>query len=223
MKKYMDKIDPKQLRLLLLVVILLILFVGYQFGYVNFNNKTAKVEEENNTLSSRYDRLLQMVEKETQYDQEMATYQSEIEEIKSKYGPGNTPEKSIRFLIDMADYAQAQVPTVSFSTDENVFSSTLIASVDNTGIYVYKNSLSISYLTTYGGFKKMMEFIQMNSERMNVDSVTASYDSQTGNLSGTMVIHQFSITGTEKVYEAPQFNGVKIGTDNIFGTIEIQQ
>jgi hypothetical protein len=144
MKEYFKKIDQKQIRLLLLVVIVLILFIGYQFGYAKYNDKTSKVEEKNIELTTRYNELSGMVAMEATFDANKETYYAEMEAIKEKYGPGNSPEKSIRFLNDLSGNVGVLIPTVSLSSDENIFSSALVPSKDATGIFAYRTTLGIT-------------------------------------------------------------------------------
>ena len=55
---------------------------------------------------------------------------------------------------------------------------------------------------------------------MTLDNVNASYDTSTGNLTGTIIVNMFSMTGTDNSYSEPDAGAVAYGTDNIFGTIE---
>ena len=55
---------------------------------------------------------------------------------------------------------------------------------------------------------------------MTLDNVNASYDTSTGNLTGTIIVNMFSMTGTDNSYSEPDAGDVAYGTDNIFGTIE---
>ena len=214
-------IEPKQLKTLFLVCILLVLFSAYQFVYVNYNNKAEAIAEENISLQNRRGELQAKVNLETKFMNEINTANASMNEIKMKYGVGNTPEKSIRFILNMCKYSGMTIPTMSFSTDQLIFSSDIVPSKDNTGIYVYQNSLSLTYKSSYEALKRCMDFINQNEERMNVDSLSASFDSESGNLSGVLVINQYSMTGTESIYQKPQFDGINIGVDSIFGTTTI--
>ena len=55
---------------------------------------------------------------------------------------------------------------------------------------------------------------------MTLDNVNASYDTSTGNLTGTIIVNIFSMSGTERTYTEPDAGSVAYGTDNIFGTVE---
>lgn len=221
MKKYIDKIDPKQLRILLLVLMLLILFCAYQFGYVQLNDKTSELEAENQVLQQRYDELSNQVAMEGVYDSQVEAYTTQMKEIIDQYGAGNTPEKSTKFLIDMCEITGMEIPTVSFSNDEQFFSSTTVPSTDGLGVYAYRNILSINYKATYQALKDCMSYIEQYPEKMNVASLSATFDQETGNLSGVIVINQYAMIGNGKIYEEPVLGDIPLGTESIFGTVTL--
>jgi hypothetical protein len=55
---------------------------------------------------------------------------------------------------------------------------------------------------------------------MNIEDVSVTYDTSTGNLMGNMKINMFSLIGSEvlKGYEPPYINDINTGRENIFGT-----
>ena len=55
---------------------------------------------------------------------------------------------------------------------------------------------------------------------LTLDNVNASFDSSTGNLSGSITVNLFFMAGTDQTYTEPDAGSVAYGTDNIFGTIE---
>lgn len=59
----------------------------------------------------------------------------------------------------------------------------------------------------------------MQTDRMVIDNLAVVYDEQTGLLKGSTTINMFCVPNQEgKEYEQPDFGGVLLGTDNIFGT-----
>lgn len=220
MKDFMKNINSKQLRVIVVVLALLIAFIGYEIGTIQFIDKTGAVEEENAVLEVQYNELLNKVSMQNSYDTTIKECEETMNDIKGKYGPGVTPMSSIRFSIDMEKYAQVFFSNIGFGSSTNIFSSTEVPSADGTGVYVYNNPLTISYRSSYQGLKDMMDFINSQPERMNVESISASFDSESGNLMGQMIINQYSMIGTDRIYIHPTFYDVLIGTSNIFGTLE---
>lgn len=217
----MNKISEKQIRLLILLMIVVIIFGCYRFGYVRYEEKADILREENEVLSDRVNQLTVLERKKEDYKKDIETSLVKIKDITEKYGPRNTPEKSLLFLVGLEKYAGFEIPSVSFGVNTEIFMSSAVPSLDGLGVSVSVNPLSISYRTTYEGLKECMNYINLYEERRNVESITASYDATTGNLTGTMVINLYAMSGTDKKYQKPEVSGISIGTDNIFGTAEI--
>lgn len=85
---------------------------------------------------------------------------------------------------------------------------------------LYRTQDSMQFTGTYAGLKDMVEYLADQSGRMTLDNVTASFDSSTGNLTGSIAVNLFSMSGTGKTYTEPDAGSVTYGTNNIFGTIE---
>ena len=66
----------------------------------------------------------------------------------------------------------------------------------------------------------MVDYLADQTGRMTLDNVNASFDSSTGNLSGSITVNLFFMAGTSQTYTEPDAGSVAYGTDNIFGTIE---
>ena len=85
---------------------------------------------------------------------------------------------------------------------------------------LYRTQDSMQFTGTYASLKDMVDYLADQSGRMTLDNVNASFDSTTGNLTGSITVNLFSMAGTGKVYTEPDAGSVAYGTDNIFGTIE---
>lgn len=85
---------------------------------------------------------------------------------------------------------------------------------------LYRTQVTLQFNGTYAGLKEAVTYLAQQNGRMTLDNVNASYDTSTGNLTGTIIVNMFSMTGTDNSYSEPDAGAVAYGTDNIFGTIE---
>lgn len=85
---------------------------------------------------------------------------------------------------------------------------------------LYRTQVTLQFNGTYAGLKKAVLYVADQSGRMTLDNVNASYDTSTGNLTGTIIANIFSMTGTDRTYTEPDAGSVAYGTANIFGTVE---
>ena len=68
---------------------------------------------------------------------------------------------------------------------------------------LYRTQDSMQFTGTYASLKDMVEYLADQIGRMTLDNVNASFDSSTGNLSGSITINLFSMAGTGKAYTEP--------------------
>ena len=85
---------------------------------------------------------------------------------------------------------------------------------------LYRTQDTIQFVSTYDSLKRSVKYLADQDGRMTVNNVNASFDSTTGNLTGTMTVNIFSMIGAANAYSKPDAGKVPYGTDNIFGTIE---
>ena len=85
--------------------------------------------------------------------------------------------------------------------------------------HLMNRKTSINYEVSYEGLKRSVKNICMQTDRMVIDNLTVVYDETTGLLRGSTTVNMFCVPDQEdKEYEEPDFGGVLLGTDNIFGT-----
>lgn len=83
-------------------------------------------------------------------------------------------------------------------------------------------SVTMNYMTSYDGLKRSIKNITLQDNRMSINNVTVSFDESTGLLSGTTVVDMYCIPGQpDKEYVQPNFSSVLLGSDNLFGSIEL--
>ncbi len=92
--------------------------------------------------------------------------------------------------------------------------------IDMRQIKGYESTLTITFKVSYEGLKKCIDYINNYPEKRNIDEITLSYDSETGNLNGSMKINMYNLIGTGKEFSEPTMGNVGIGLENIFGTID---
>ncbi len=211
------KISQKHIQYLLLLLIVVIGFCAYQFGYVKFVEAANKVKTENKAIEARIDELNAKEEHRAEWTEGVENSSTKIKELLKKYGPGNTPEKSIMFARSLEKNADMTIPSVAFNPDTVIFVSEDLDENGNPRVEIDQTYISINFTTTYEGLKKCFDYINKYPERMNVNGFTASYDQETSMLGGNMVINMFGVKDEDHVYSDPSVPGVSIGIKNIFG------
>lgn len=98
------------------------------------------------------------------------------------------------------------------------------AANNSTGTYgmLRDRQTTYNYTVSYEGLKRSIKHIGDQTNRVAIESLTASFDNSTGLLIGSTTLNMYIVPYQEdKVYVQPNFSAVLLGTDNIFGTIVI--
>lgn len=85
---------------------------------------------------------------------------------------------------------------------------------------LYDMVVSYDFKTSYEDLKKIFGNILDNNDKRNVGDIAITYDEDSGKLIGNMTVNMYFVTGTDKVYEAPDTGTMKHGLSNIFGTLK---
>lgn len=93
------------------------------------------------------------------------------------------------------------------------------ASVVRPDYNLYQMGVSYDMTSSYRDLKTVISDILNDPDKQNVDGISLAYDSETGELAGTMNVNRYFLTGTEKQYANPSAGDIKKGSNNIFGTI----
>lgn len=85
---------------------------------------------------------------------------------------------------------------------------------------LYKVPVSIAFTAGYSNMKSCLDYIKGGDSRNVIDSLALSYDTESGNLTGTMDYGMYYLTGTDEIYTEPNIPNIGRGTTNIFGTVQ---
>ncbi len=214
----MDERQHKNLEYALLILVIALAGIAYYFGYLRYLGEAEQADKERQQIEAQIEEIAEKKRLQEFFKDEITESKEAIAEIASKYGTGNSAEKNIMFVKSIEDLTDSTIASLSFTDDEAVYISSRKGANGGPEIAAYKSSMVINYELSYEELKETLDYIHSYPERMNVESLTASYNSETRLLSGSMTINLYAVTGDDREYEAPDIPGIKIGTDNIFGT-----
>ncbi|WP_281532851.1 hypothetical protein [Anaerocolumna aminovalerica] len=235
------KLSEREKNLLFILLIFIILFCSYQFGYVKLTGKIDTLSSENLELSVKLNDLKQKDVTKEKYIEETDKMLADTQDMFNHLATSMTQDKNTIFVTKLEKEADMIVSAISFGDITHIYNSNRV--MDNTtdqtanetsngsdttdmtaegkGLKGYQSSITINYQTNYGGLKKAIDFINNYHEKMRIQSITAAFDSTTGNLTGTITIDLFMVSGEGREAELFDIYGIDLGTDNIFGTFEL--
>jgi len=235
------KLSEREKNLLFFLLIFIILFCSYQFGYMKFTEKADAISSENLELSVKLNDLKQKDVAKEKYIEETNKMIADAQDMSNHLATSMTQDKNTIFVTKLEKEAEMIVSAISFdditqiydsnhgmnnTTDQTAnetynVSDTADMEAEGNHLKGYQSSITINYQTNYGGLKKAIDFINNYYEKMRIQSITAAFDNTTGNLTGTIIIDLFMLLGEGREAEPFDIHGIDIGTDNIFGTFEL--
>ena len=244
-------VSERDKNLLLILLALIFLSVSYFFVFLSNDAKTKEISTKNEQLSQELTRLENMKKNEAEKKKEIEELTDKTKKILVKFPNKMTQEKTIAELVDLEKEGKMTVSSVGFSINEMFYNSaetdatdtataeqtqtatteqtsttdgTENSYVEATPLVAYKSTLTLSYEdTTLEGFKKIVDKVNASENKMAIESVTTSFDAESGNLMGTMNLCLYAVDNSETKYEDPVITDVPVGMKSIFGTLETKK
>jgi len=219
------KNNPMQVIALILVLIVAMAFVGYRFLISPMLAERDEKKEENYKLKVRKIELQNLATQEQFFIDEIEKSRIAVNTALNAYGGGNTPEKSIMFIKTMEDSLEIKVDSMTFSEPSTIQSVRLPKIAENEdGTYnveymdiaVQKETLVFPYECDYDQLKQMNDYINTYGEKMNVDNITAAYNSENGKITGSITLNLYAVIGGDNQYVEPEIFDIRLGEENIF-------
>jgi hypothetical protein len=220
------KLTGQQIRLIIYLFSIAVFAFCYLYVYTGYVKKTQAVHKETNIVNQDIKERVKKLSEEKTVDNNLKQVNTQIQDILDSYPVNIAKEDNFMFIEKLQEALDIQISSIDIK-DSTIFYQTIlpIRNADGTAettdpqtMTGLQSVISMNFITTYDGFKELVDYINNYPDKTVIDSAAVSYDSTTGNLTGSLVIKRYALTGTGKVYEPPYINDISIGTDNIFGT-----
>jgi hypothetical protein len=205
------------------VVVLVILYV---FVFLDYSQKT-------DTLTTSNQSLKLQVEKLQEYSDNMALYQSQINDMKTEiadilgeYPAGAKEEDVIMLAVEMQKSNQIGYSTINMDETEELYSIPYeevtgvgIEGLDSNLIYAGKRA-TYGVTTTYSDLKSVIAQIFASDNRIGINDIVLVKNEEDGTLSGNIDLYFYSAVGNGKEYTVPDISKYMAGTEDIFNSLK---
>lgn len=236
------KISRRDAQALLGVLGVLIFALSYQFGFVKLKEKTELIVGENQQLESQLKELEMLNSQREKFAEETETMNREVTQFKSVFPPDFKTEDGIMLTVDLENKTNLTVKSLEIGsavavfelgkglvgqqgepaevTEQNPEENVEETESSSVPIVMYNVPYTLNYEVTNHQLKESLKFINDYKDRKVIQSLNASYNSDTGKLSGSINVNAYVLSGTEVEYLPPYVPYVDQGTDDVFGTVE---
>lgn len=214
------KITQKDIRLLLVLAGVLILLVTYLSVYQPLTERTEALETQVEELQPKLEQMREFASNLEKYRAETASIKQQIVEQLQHYPNAVRTEDEIMYAKQLEDSIGLSISKAEFNPAELLYQWNGIADEDSAYEVVplngYRKTITYADRMTYQQMKKLIPFIYKTQDATAIDSLTVNYDSDTGGLSGTLVLAKYYITGLDDTYYATDVGKVAYGSSNLF-------
>ena len=209
--------------LLLVLAGVLILFAVYMTVVKDYNAKRDAAEAQLAELTPQLQQLQEYEANQKNYAAKTTKMGNEIATQMQRFPNDIRSEHIILNAKTLQDTLGIKVQSVG-SEPAALLSSFQLPLKDESGQYVMQNVYAfttgenIQCTMGYDQFKSLLDFIYSQNEYTALKSVSVTYDSETGGLSGTAAITKYFIVPEKYVYTKANTEGVQQGVTNPFGT-----
>ena len=209
--------------LLLVLAGVLILFAVYMTVVKDYNAKRDAAEAQLAELTPQLQQLQEYEANEKSYAAKTTKMGNEIATQMQRFPNDIRSEHIILNAKTLQDALGIKIQSVG-SEPAALLSSFQLPLKDESGQYVMQNVYAfttgenIQCTMGYDQFKSLLDFIYSQNEYTALKSVSVTYDSETGGLSGTAAITKYFIVPEKYVYTKANTEGVQQGVTNPFGT-----
>jgi hypothetical protein len=216
------KISKRDAMLLLVLGGLLVFLALYMLVFTPFQNKTSAVEQKIAELEPKAQELEQEYLK-------LADYEAGIEEGRDAVTrelqalPADVREEDmLSYLLTLESRQGIRLESVTF--DEPTLLLEFPAVVPSgetdasTTMDAYRTGAVVTAALTYPQLKSVVDYLYNSEKRTALDSVSVSYDAETGALNGSFSIAKYFVKWPEAVYEPEPLPSTPLGRSDLFGT-----
>ena len=204
------------------VVGLLTVLILYVFVFLSFQIKTEELEAANAAKQIEVNELEEYYNNLTQYEADIQTMTEQIKEALDEY-PADAREEDILMLAVQTqeknaigyDSINMELPETVLEVPAELVTSTGIEGYTQAIRFVRKHAIYVN-TTTYADLKNVIGELFDNPNRVAIDNIVYTKNEESGLLEGSINVYLYSVTGTNKEYEAPQMTKYPAGTTDIF-------
>ena len=231
-------LSKRDIKLLLMLLGLVAVVASFYLVYTPAKERREAIEAQNVELQNQVSRLEELNANKPQYEADILSMNQEIEALTAEFPAASKEEDGIYFahLMETNVAGDVAISAVTLGNPEVV----LVTEVVNGGAgesadastveggaaatvseyTMYRNRNSFVYTTGYNGMKNLVNTVNNQLDKITIQTLSVSYDTATGLLSGSLDANFFTMEGTEREYVKPNIPHVNEGTSNLFKTQE---
>lgn len=196
--------------LLLLIAAVIVYFAVYRPAHTEYETQlqtldaSIRIQELSSGQVQQQDGILELL------PEKQAEIAESRRELYNHFPVAMREEDQILYILDLEQIFGTEID-FDFGRTETI-------SLLSDGTVLQALKLKINYVTTYEGFKDMLDYLSKDSRITSVRHADMQYNAETDTLSGTVTIQRYLLVPPGAEYQEPDIETPgEIGKDTIFG------
>jgi hypothetical protein len=217
-------LSKRDVKLLLILLGILLFIAVYVFVYLRVNDKTGAMEAETAALQPRLTELRGYFDSLSVYEAGIGEGKTLLGEKLKGYPNDVRAEDGVMYAVELENNAGLDITNAAFGEPNLVMELRGILD-DGHGGYTpapfsaYRRTFAYSCELSYRELKEAVAHIRDTAMCTRLNNVSVSYNSETGELIGSIAVDKYFITGADGDYHETVVPDMPLGTDDIFGTV----
>lgn len=213
------KLGNKEKNLIKGLIGIVLAVVVWMFVASPIKEKKEALAAENETLKVTKDEYEAINAQKAKYEEGMSALQAEREELLEDYPSGMLREDEIMYWANMerANAGQLALENIAMDALQEVYVDGAPEGEEGaTQLHLYKAPVTYGFKSTYEGLKGMIDYVFAQNDKKSIEGVTASFNTETGNLEGNLNMNMYYMVGTGKDHTPATIPSVPTGITNPF-------
>lgn len=190
-----------------------LVLVAFFFGFQQYRQENKQLKAQKDTLETELKELNEIMANQSDYESQIADYQSRIEKYYKEFPALVQARDQILYAAELENqYDSMFINRIEMGEAE------YLTGTEGDSMALYKVPTSLECYINYDQLKDFLVKAPEDGTRKAVDEIILTVDDSTGLLVGKIDISMFYMTGTAQEYEPAVIDDVSTGTDNIFKT-----
>lgn len=214
------KLGNKEKNLIKGLIGIVLAVLVWMFVASPIKEKKEALAAENESLKVTKDEYEAVNAQKSKYEQGMTTLKTEREELLEDYPSGMIREDEIMYWANMerANAGQLILESIAMDNLQEVIVGEAPSSEEEgaTQLHLYKAPVNYGFKSTYDGLKGMADYVFAQNDKKSIETLSAAYNTETGNLEGSLSMNMYYMVGTGKDHTPATIPSVPTGVSNVF-------
>lgn len=214
------KISDRDLKLIMIVLILCVLVLPYLFIARPKKEQIAALKADSAEKQTELDELNELYDKKDFYQAQIAEMTAKTDEIIGKYAQGLRQENLVMLLREAELISpMLRVSAAEFTEyeDEVIYDGEIDENGQLVGnVTARKTTTKVKYEGDYFKAKDMINFFNQNSDLMRVTALDMKFNDETGLVEGEFILAQYAMIGDGRTLAPAVIPEMEHGNDTAF-------